>query len=166
MTRVAGALVLSLVVFGACFAGGNPDVTPSGEGLPRLELTFPETVKSGAAEVAVLEVTNPGPGDMDSMLVAFSRVGAAGVRELPNPVVEAGVGGRNPAVVAIDPKPNSVSNDAVVFAFEGLDGGESTTIEFTLRMPEERGPAANAIIVYDGQDIARARGVRLETVVE
>lgn len=166
MTRVICAVLLAPIALGACFAGRNPDVTPSGEGLPRLSLTFPKAVKSGTTEIAVVEVTNPGPGDMDSVLVAFSRVGAAGVTELPTPIVDSGVGGRNPAVVAIEPEPNSVSSDAVVFAFDGLEEGESITIEFTLRMPDERGPAANAIIVYDGQDVGRARGVRLETILE
>lgn len=166
MTRVTGALVLTTVLLGACFTGSGPDVTSSGKGLPSLSLTFPEKVRGGTTEVAVLEVTNPGPGNMDSVLVAFSRVGASGVRELPMPIVDSGVAGRNAAVVAIDPDPNSVSNDAVVFAFDGLDEGDSATIEFTLRMPEEPGPAANSVVVYDGQDVARARGTRLETIVE
>lgn len=166
MTKVICALLLAAVASSACFAGRNPDVTPSGEGLPRLSLAFPEAVRSGTTETAVVEVTNPGPGGMDSIIISFSRVGAAGGTELPAPIVDSGVGGRNPAVVAIEPEPNSVSSDAVVFAFDGLEEGESVTIEFTLRMPDERGPAANAIIVYDGQDVGRARGMRLETVVE
>ena len=138
--------------------------SPSGEdlGRPELSLTFPDTTTAGSVESAVLTVENPGPGDMEPLVVAFSRLGTP---ELPVPVVDVAARDEQGAVKDIEPQPTAVSPDGVIYTFEGLDVGQTITIEFDLTMPLVDGPAGNSITVYDGGDTDRARGVRLETEV-
>lgn len=163
--RLAVLGVAALLLAVAC-AGDDPDLAPSGLSRPRLTIEFPATVQSASVHTAVLEVTNPGPGDMDAIRVTFARVGVAGRRDLPVPIVEAGFRGRNEAILDIEPPARSVSEDGVSYIFEGLGEGESVTIDFVLEVPRDPGYAANAVIVEDAQDIERSRGVRLETTVE
>jgi hypothetical protein len=152
---------LALVVLGACFAG-TQNVTESGEGFPELALEFPATAAPGATATAELTVTNPGPGDMESLAVSFSRLGDP---ELPPPIVDVVARNGEGTVKEVRPQPTAISPDGVVYTFDGLPEGESVTIEFDLVVPSVDGPAGNAILVSDGQDPERARGVRLETEV-
>ncbi|MBA3430224.1 MAG: hypothetical protein H0U16_01930, partial [Actinobacteria bacterium] len=116
---------------------------------------------------AVLTIENPGPGDIDTVAVAFATIAPSpGTREFPVPIVGIGSDGTNPAVVEVSPEPRATSDDGVVYTFEGLAEGGSTSITFTLQMPVRPGVAANSVQVYDGRDIARARGIRLQTTVE
>ena len=110
----------------------------------------------------MLTVSNPGPGDFSSTVVAFSRVGDP---SLPGPIVEPGRRASR-AVRAVEPKPVAVSPDGVVYTFEGIAEGESRTFVFTVRLPEKTGSFGNAVQVYDGGEPDRARGVRLQTRVE
>lgn len=159
-------LALALGVAGtAC--GSDAGLTESGKGYPELSITFPETAKVSAEAEAVLTIENPGPGDIDTLAVAFATIAPSpGTRELPLPIVGIGSGKANPAIVAVDPEPRAISQDGVVYTFDGLEEGASTDITFTLKMPVRPGIAANSVQVYDGRDIERARGIRLQTTVE
>lgn len=154
-------LLLAALALGACYRP-DPNVTESGKGRPQLTIDFPERVDPGATEVATLNVRNPGPGDMPSVVVAFSRVGDP---QLPEPIVDVGSGGRNEAIVDVSPKPVAISQDAVIYRFEGLPESETMTIRFTLQLPEKRGEFGNAVQVYDGHEPERATGARLSVAV-
>lgn len=150
----------------ACFGGDDPNLAPSGRGLPVVDIAFPEVASAGSLEDAVLTVENPGPGDIRFLSVTFALVGPRqGQREFPVPIVGPGDPDDHPDVEGVSPEPRAVSGDGVVYNFGPLAEGEETTITFSLRLPEETGPAANSVQVGDGQELERARGVRLETMV-
>lgn len=156
-----GALLLA-----AC-AAGDQGLTPSGKGLPRVSITFPGVSAPGSVQEAVLNVINPGPGDLERISVTFVRVGpSAPGQPLPQPIVDAAAGVGNEAVVSVDPKPRAVSDDGVVYVFDGIPEGGSLRITFRLKVPVQEGIAANSVTVSDATDLERAAGVRLETVVQ
>lgn len=152
--------VLTVLSLGACY----PDLPASDEekGKPELSLQFPSSTTPGSVETAELTITNPGPEPMSSIVVAFSRLGDP---SLPAPIVDVAPPKGEGPVKDITPEPNGVSSEGIIFTFDGLDEEESMTISFELMVPAEDGAAGNAILVYDGQDTERARGVRLETEV-
>lgn len=154
------ASIATLLLVG-CY-GDSQSLTEDGEGFPELTLEFPETTTAGSTETATLTIINPGPGDMESLVVAFSRLGDP---ELPQPIVDVVARGDQGSVRDVSPQPNAVSPDGVIYTFDGLAEGESMTVTFTLVIPAGTGPAGNAIQVYEGQDPERGRGVRLETEV-
>lgn len=160
MTRLFAAAAL-VGLLGGCF-GPDPNVTDDGRGLPVLTLDFPSVVAPGSVETAVLTIENPGPEDMDSIVVAFSRLGDPA---LPLPLVEVSAQGEDSPVRSIDPEPRAVGQGGVVYTFEGIAVGETVTITFELAVPSEEGKVGNAVQVYDGSDPDRARGVRLESQV-
>jgi hypothetical protein len=156
---------LAAVLLAACVGSGG-GLSSSGLGLPEVKVDFPVTSAPGSQHVAKLHVKNPGPGDIGSVVVAFSRTGPSpGATALPSPIVDVGFGQSNPDIVAIHPTPAAVSPDAVVYRFRGLKVDGSMTIRFALKVPRTSGVVANAVIVYDGQHPDRGRGVRLQTVV-
>jgi hypothetical protein len=158
------AILAAAVLLGACTDTSGQ--TASGLGLPQVSVDFPATSAPGSTHVARLHVTDPGPGNMSSVVVAFSRTGPSpGASALPPPIVDVGFAGSNAAISAIHPRPVAVSPDGVVYRFRGLAVGKSTTISFTLKVPRTPGVVANAMVVYDGGHTDRARGVRLQTVV-
>jgi hypothetical protein len=158
-------VVLAAIFLGACFGGGT-GTTASGLGLPQVGVTFPPSAAPGSRQKAVLRVTDPGPGRMSSVVVAFSRTGPSpGATALPPPIVDVGFAESNAAITAIDPRPVAVSPDGVVYRFGPLGVGKSVAISFTLKVPKTPGVVANAVVVYDGQHPDRAHGVRLQTVV-
>jgi hypothetical protein len=164
MRRLVAALASSLVLAG-CF-GPDPNLTETGRGKPVLSVEFPETVAPGAVETATLSVENPGPGDMSSVVVAFASVGVAGASgPLPAELVPITTTSENPAVPGVTPSPRSVSDDGVVYVFDGLEEGATMEIAFRIRVPTEPGPAANSLSVYAGDEADRIRGLRLETTV-
>lgn len=164
MRRLVAAALLPFLLTG-CF-GPDPNVTETGKGKPVLAVDFPETVSRGATATATLTVDNPGPGDMASVVVAFASVGVAGASgPLPADLVPIATRSENPAVVSVTPEPRDVSDDGVVYVFDGLDEGETMDVSFEIRVPEEPGPAANSVSVYAGEDASRIRGLRLETTV-
>jgi hypothetical protein len=162
MRQVAIALLIPLLL-SACFGGTDPNLTTSGEGKPVLSIEFPPSVEPRAEEVAKLEITNPGPGDMDVITVSFTPLGAP---DLPGALIGFGAKNGNPSIADIDPKPRNVSLDGVLYTFEGVPEGGSKTIEFTIRTPVLPGRYANSVRVTDGSDPSRERGVPLETRVE
>jgi hypothetical protein len=163
--RRARAAAAVLLMLAACF-GPDPNQTESGKGLPVLSVEFPESVAAGSTNTATLTVENPGPGDIESVVVAFAAVGvAAASGPLPAELVPAASGRDNPAVASVEPEPRSVSPDGVVYVFDGLEEGASLEIAFRIVAPERAGTAANSISVYDGADASRIRGLRVDTVV-
>lgn len=131
-----------------------------------MSVDFPETSEAGSVQDAVVEVENPGPGDIRFLAVTFATIAPRqGGEEFPIPLVGPGAPEDHPAVAAVSPEPRAVSSDGLVYNFGPLPEGEEITITFSLRIPAEIGPAANSLQVGDGQDLERARGVRLETLV-
>ncbi len=133
---------------------------------PQISVEFPAIAEAGSRQKAVFTITNPGP-DMRSLFLAFARVGPSqGGQAIPAPLVDAGSGHENPAIVSIEPEPTATSPDAVVFRFGPLASGASTTITFEFELPDQTGPVANSVTAYTGEDPAgRATGIRLETQV-
>ena len=165
--RLATGCVLvavSLLATPACFSS-SAELSESGKGLPEVTVEFPAETRPGSSHPAALEVTNPGPGDISSVVVTFARVGAPAAEGLPNPIVDPGRGPDSGTVAAVDPPPSASSRD-VMYRFGPLAEGDSATITFELEVPRTPGPAANSVTVYDAADPGRARGVRLETMVE
>lgn len=161
MIQRVSAGVAVLLLLGGCFVP-DPGLTDSGKGRPRLTLDFPENAAPGSVATAEIVVSNPGPEDMGSVVVAFSRLGDP---ELPPPLVEVASRDGSNAVRAVEPEPVAVSSDQIVYRFAGLDEGAEMTITFEIEVPTQPGSAGNAVLVYDGGDPERARGVRLETEV-
>jgi len=153
------AVIVALLV-GACY-GSDTSLTESGKGRPELTIEFPSSVEPGSTHTAVLAITNPGPGDIGTLLVDFRLVGG-----VDNPLISAGAKSENPSVAGVEPEPSTVSADGIVYHFEGLAEGESTTIEFDLVVPETLGVVGNSVVVSDAAEIDRARGVLLQTTVE
>ena len=159
----AGAVVLTLLA--GCF-GPDPNLSEGGKGLPVLSVDFPPTVEAGSTAMATLSVENPGPGDMSSVVVAFASVGvAAASGPLPAELVPLGAGRDDSAIESVRPAPRSVSDDGVIYVFDGLREGESLEVTFSIRVPDDPGPAANSGSVYAGDESDRIRGLRLETEV-
>ena len=156
--RTACCLVILALAGTACYGSSEPP-------RPELSIDFPDVVDGGSVHDAVLDVSNPGRQEIDPLFVAFSWVGVARSEDVPVPIVNFSSGGENPAVVDVSPEPVGVSQDGAVYRFGSLAAGDSLTITFTLRVPERPGIAANAVTVYDGEEIERAGGERLETTV-
>ena len=161
------ACCVVLVAMTACF-GPDPNVSDSGKGIPLPVIEFPGTVEPGAIEIATLEVTNPGPEEIQAVVVAFARLGfmAPGQTELPTPLIEPKVQGEPSAILGVEPEPVGTNENGLVFRFGPLAEGESMSIEFELQMPDDPGSFGNSIQVYAGEDVERARGVRLLTEVK
>lgn len=159
------AAVAGLALLSGCF-GADPNLTDGGKGKPLLGVEFPGSVSRGGTATATLTVENPGPGDMGSVVVAFASVGVAGASgPIPTELVPLTTSSDNPVMVSIEPEPRNVSDDGVIYVFDGLPQGESREITFEIRVPDEAGPAANSVSVYAGEDADRVRGVLLQTEV-
>lgn len=161
MTKGLFVALAATFAFTACF-GDTQSLSESGKGLPELSMEFPEDTTAGSTETAELTISNPGPGEMDSLVVAFSRLGSP---SLPMPIVDVTARNREGAVKDVTPEPTAVSADGITYTFDGIGVDESVTIEFEVVIPQTEGSAGNAVLVYEGQDPNRARGVRLETEV-
>jgi len=165
LSRLAPSVVAILLVGAAC--AGDANLTDTGKGKPFVTADFPGTVKAGSTQQLEINVENPGPGDIRTIVVAFVLVGPlAGQNELPAPLIALGVDGESPSVAGVDPSPAGISQDGTLYTFEGLDEGESGTFTFDVKVSEQPGTAANSVQVYDGQELDRASGVRVETTVE
>jgi hypothetical protein len=166
-TRLAAAAVFA-VLLTSCL-GPDPNITESGQGKPEITVDFPDRAPARSTQEATFTVTNPGPGAINVLAIAFARLGDP---KLPQPIVDVAPRGES-AVLEIDPRPTAVSQDGVVYAFRPPQGeggpvlpvGESLEITFRLSMPATPGPAGNSVQAYDGDEVDRARGVRLETEI-
>jgi hypothetical protein len=156
---------LALFLLVACYGSGNSNLTQEGSGKPQMSLEFPSEAPAGTTQDLRIKVTNPGPGAMDSVFVAFTAVGVPG-SGTGLPIVSPVSGSKNPAIDGIEPDALGISDDGVVYRFEGLGVGQSTTITFFLVMPDTPGPAANSVQVYDGSEPDRAVGMRLAITVQ
>jgi hypothetical protein len=162
--RAAASLATVLIATaGACYYGPDPNLTKTGKGKPTITVDFPGVSEPGSMETATFVVTNPGPGDMESVFIAFGRVGDP---SLPEPIVESGTGGQTKAVTSVSPEPVAVAPDGVRYRFGPLAEGDSMTIRFELVLPDGTGDVGNAVQVYDGAEPARAGGVRLSTTLQ
>lgn len=147
----------------AC-TGEDPNLTEGGLGKPQLTIDFPARTEPGSIHEATLTIINPGPGDMRTVVVAVTAVG------LSTPILGFVPEGQDAPIVDIQPEPTAASREGVfTFGPEGdaprLAEGASFEVIFTLRVPASAGEAANSIQVYDGENIDRAKGIRLETLV-
>jgi hypothetical protein len=133
---------------------------------PVVTADFPANVEAGSTYTARIDIENPSASDIDSLFVSFSTLGAVGGEDLPTPIVGGAPSttGDSP-VVSITPEPVATGG-GVRFGFGPLEAGEDTTVDFELRVPEETGPAANSIVVYDGAVPERSGGTKIETIVE
>lgn len=156
-----------MVVSILCVACFPPDteLTDAGRGLPDLTAEIEPVLEPGSTTQLSVIITNPGPGDMTSVIVSFSRVGASAQEELPQPLVDVGVQKESDSIIGSDPEPESISLDAMTYKFAGLREGESVTIVFELKVPKQQGAYANALVAYDGVDVERARGIRINATV-
>lgn len=161
MRRVLAAVTI-LAVAGIACAGPDPNVTETGAGKPTIAVDFPETAEPGDVLTATIEISNPGPRDIDVIVVSFARVGDP---SLPLPIVEPLPGRARSGIVGIRPEPSGESPPDATYTFGGLEEGASTTIEFDLRIPDVDGTVGNVVQVYDGAEVARASGARIETEV-
>ena len=157
--RIRAGSLLIVFCLSAC-VGGASQVTASGKGLPELKIEFPPVVEAGSTETAIVTVTNPGPEELPSLLITFALVGS------DTPLVTIGAEGSNPSIAGVDPEPVGVSEDGVIYRFDGLAEGKSIEVAFDIVIPDVRGPVANSVTVADGNEVERATGDRLETVVE
>ncbi|MDP9066829.1 MAG: hypothetical protein M3N53_00585 [Actinomycetota bacterium] len=160
MKRPWGLFLVALALT-AC-AGPDPNLTESGKGKPRVTVGFPETAEPGQVVTAAVQVSNPGPGDIGTLVVSFARVGDP---SLPEPIVEPRRTLTLSGIEEIRPEPTGQSAADATFTFPGVAAGASTTIEFDLRTPDAEGTFGNSIQVYDGAEIDRAAGARIQTEV-
>ena len=155
----------ALVALASCFMGSQGDLTETGKGKPHVDIEFPAQAQPGSVQEAVVQITNPGPGDIATVAVAFSNVGAVDGQSLPDPIVVPASGRNNPSIVSVDPEPTSVNRGEPIFFFGNLDEGESTEIVFELRVPDVAGLAANSVQVYAAEEPPRGAGTLLRTEV-
>ncbi len=158
--RIAAAL-LAILSVSAC-SGPDANLTETGKAKPQLSAEFPATAARGEVVTATLQISNPGPADIGTLVVSFARVGDP---SLPPPIVEPRRSRQASGIEAIRPEPTGESPPDATYTFPGIAEGGSTTLEFDLRIPNETGTLGNSIQVYDGAEIDRARGVRIETEV-
>jgi hypothetical protein len=162
--------VFSLALVALLFSvgcAGDEELTESGKGFPEPSIEFPAVSPPGSVQKAVLTVKNPGPGNIDALLVTFVLAAPASPgANFPVPLLNGGPKGKDPNVVSISPKPVGVDETGINYRFGPLPEGGETTITFEIRVPDEAGPAANSVTVSDGAEIERARGVRLQTDVQ
>ena len=166
--RRAGALVGVVFVVILILFVANRDVRrDENPGDPFITVDFPATAEGGSIQSATFTITNPGPTGIESLVLAFARVGPSqGGSELPFPIVDPGSDKVNPNIVGIEPEPEAISPDAVLFKFPGLEEGAEMTVTFEMRIPEVIGEVANSVTAYAGEDPSRAKGVRLATQVQ
>ncbi|MDQ3955715.1 MAG: hypothetical protein M3285_09220 [Actinomycetota bacterium] len=128
-----------------------------------VSVSFPTTAAPGDVATAAITVTNSGSADVKALFVSFSLVGGGGEAGVVEPLVEA-VAGEQPSIVAVRPPPDATGG-GMRYGFGRLAAGDSTTVEFDLRVPESPGTASNSVQVYDGSDPDVATGARLTTEV-
>lgn len=163
MRRRARIVVIALIAT-ACL-GVDTNVTESGKGVPEVTLDFPRSVDTGSTSTLRVSVANPGPGDIDSLFIAFAAVGIGGRQGNALPLVVPTRRGTSRSVAAVQPDPVAVGGGGVIFRFGPLDVDESADFNFEIVAPEEPGTYANSVQAYDGLDTERISGVALETEV-
>lgn len=163
---------LTLACLAACF-GPDPSLTEGGLGKPFLSVNFPSEAQAGSAEELLVEIDNPGPGDMSSFSVAFANVGVAGGEGSIQPLLQPAppperLGDDQPfssSLRAIEPEPLTVGQGGLVFGFGPLPEEESASVSFEVVVPEESGTYTTSVQAYDSQVLDRIDAVKVQVEV-
>jgi hypothetical protein len=171
---VLRAVLASLALAGlvACF-GPDPNLTEEGLGKPFLTVDFPTEAASGATEELLVEIENPGPGDMSSFTVAFANVAVGGAEGSVQPQLgpapaPARLGREqqvSPSISSISPEPLTVGEGGLVFRFGPLPEEEDASVSFEVIVPDESGTYANSVQAFDSQVLDRIDAVKLQVEV-
>jgi hypothetical protein len=164
VSRSFASLLCAAILLGACFPR-DQNLTESGKGKPVVTADVPATVAPGSTTELAVEVANPGPGDIDAVLVAFVVVGIGGQQGNAVPLVPPGRNDDSPSVGTVEPRPEGVGEGGTIYRFGPLDTGESRTFRFEIIVPDAPGTYANSLQVYDGADPQRIDGLRLQIEV-
>lgn len=166
-------LCLVAIVAAGCY-GEDPNLTESGKAKPEIAVDFVAEAEAGSSRELRIEVTNPGPGAIGSVFVAFSLVGVGGSEGVAQPLVVVGRDEDSPSIASVDPEPIAATNGGTIYKFATAAGGagepflpvgESVEIFFQIELPQQAGSYANSLQVYDGSEPDRARGFMLEVEV-
>ena len=163
---------LALACLAACF-GPDPNLTEDGLGKPFLTVDFPIEAEAGSTEELLVEIDNPGPGDMSSFTVAFANVAVGGtegsvqplVRPAPPPEQIGDDQQVSPSISSIEPEPLTVGEGGLVFRFGPLPEEESASVSFEVVVPEESELYANSLQVFDSQVLDRIDAVKVQVEV-
>ena len=163
---------LALACLAACF-GSDPNLTEDGLGKPFLTVDFPTEAAAGSTEELLVEIDNPGPGDMSSFTVAFANVAVGGtegnaqtlLRPAPPPERIGDDQQVSPSISAIEPEPLTIGEGGLVFRFGPLPEEESASVSFEVVVPEESQTYANSVQVFDSRVLDRIDAVKLQVEV-
>jgi hypothetical protein len=164
------ALVLTATA--GCF-GADPGLTESGLAKPVVTIDLPAELPAGTTEELVVEIENPGPGDMSAFSVAFAAIAVGGGEGNAQPLLlpaapPEDLGDDQPlssSIDAIEPEPLTVGQGGLVFGFGPLPAGESTSVSFDIVVPDEPGTYANSVQAYDSQALDRIDAQKLQVEV-
>jgi hypothetical protein len=163
---------LALAFITACL-GADPNLTEDGFGKPFLTVDFPTEAAAGSTEELLIEVENPGPGDMSSFTVAFANVAVGGtvgsapslLRPAPPPRRIGGDQRVSPSITSIEPEPVTVGEGGLVFRFGPLPEEESAAVSFEVVVPEEPQTYANSVQAFDSQLLDRIDAVKVQVEI-
>jgi hypothetical protein len=168
---VVRAVLASLALAGlAACLGPDPNLTEEGLGKPFLTVDFPTEAATGATEELLVEIENPGPGDMSSFTVAFANVAVGGAEGSVEPLLRPAPAparlGReqqvSPSISSISPEPLTVGEGGLVFRFGPLPEEEDASVSFEVIVPDESGTYANSVQAFDSQVLDRIDAVKLQ----
>ena len=171
MFRVVLACI-SFAWLAGCF-GPSSDLTEDGLGKPFVTVEFPAEATAGSTEELLVEIDNPGPGDMNSFTVAFANVAVGGTEDSVQPLLQVApppeqLGDDQPvsaSIASIEPEPLTIGQGGLVFGFGPLPEEESASVSFEVVVPEAGGTYANSVQAYDSQVLDRIDAVKLQVVV-
>ena len=166
---LASVALASLV---ACFGPGS-DLTEDGLGKPFVTVDFPAEATAGSTEELLVEIDNPGPGDMSSFTVAFANVAVGGTEDSIQPLLQLAplpeqLGDDqpiSPSITSIEPEPLTVGQGGLVFGFGPLPEEETASVSFEVIVPETGGTYANSVQAYDSQVLDRIDALKLQVEV-
>jgi len=163
---------LALASLAACF-GPDPNLTDDGLGKPLLTVDFPTEATAGSTEELLVEIDNPGPGDMSSFTIAIANVAVGGTEGnaqpllLPAPPPEQLGDDQqvSPSISSIEPEPLTVGEGGLVFRFGPLPEEESASVSFEVVVPEESQTYANSVQAFDSQVLDRIDALKVQVAV-
>jgi hypothetical protein len=163
---------LVLAVATGCF-GADPGLTESGLAKPVITVDWPVELPAGSTEQLIVEVENPGPGDMNAFSIAFAAIAIGGSEGNAQPLLAPAappedLGEDQPissSITAIEPEPLTVGQGGLVFGFGPLPAGESSSVSFDVEVPEQPGTYANSVQAYDSQALDRIDAQKLQVEV-
>jgi len=163
---------LALACLAACL-GPDPNLTDDGLGKPLLTVDFPAEAAAGSTEELLVEIDNPGPGDMSSFTLAFANVAVGGaegsaqplLRPAPPPEQLGDDQQLSPSISSVEPQPVTVGEGGLVFRFGPLPEEESASVSFEVVVPEESHTYANSVQAFDSQVLDRIDAVKVQVEV-